>query len=123
MMMRDLRAELTPTGRIKMKLGFIGLGIMGTPMAGHLIAAGHEVYLATKREIPAALLNAGGTGCQNAQEVAEKSDIVFLMVPDTPQVEDVLFGENGVMGGISSGKLVVDQAVRRAGIRDRCGVC
>lgn len=92
------------------KLGFIGLGIMGTPMAGHLIAGGHDVYLATRSAIPAALTDSGGIACATAREVAEQSDIAFLMVPDTPHVEDVLFGEHGVASGLSAGKTVVDMS-------------
>ncbi|WP_068108268.1 2-hydroxy-3-oxopropionate reductase [Tropicimonas marinistellae] len=92
------------------KLGFIGLGIMGTPMAGHLIAAGHELFLNTLNEVPAELLDAGGTACATAREVAEAAEIVFIMVPDTPHVETVLFGENGVAEGLSAGKIVVDHS-------------
>ncbi|MCP1199557.1 2-hydroxy-3-oxopropionate reductase [Notoacmeibacter sp. MSK16QG-6] len=92
------------------KLGFIGLGIMGAPMAGHLIAAGHDVSLATRSDIPTALTDAGGKACKSAREVAEASDIIFLMVPDTPHVEDVLFGENGVAEGLAEGKTVVDMS-------------
>jgi 2-hydroxy-3-oxopropionate reductase len=91
-------------------LGFIGLGIMGTPMAGHLIAAGHTVYLNTRSTVPAALLEAGGKACDSAQEVAQKADIIFLMLPDTPDVEAVLFGDNGVASGLSTGKTVVDMS-------------
>jgi 2-hydroxy-3-oxopropionate reductase len=91
-------------------LGFIGLGIMGAPMAGHLIAAGHTVYLNTRSAVPAQLLEAGGKACASAQEVAEKADIIFLMLPDTPDVEAVLFGANGVAAGLSAGKTVVDMS-------------
>ncbi|PQA76211.1 2-hydroxy-3-oxopropionate reductase [Rhodoferax sp. TS-BS-61-7] len=91
-------------------LGFIGLGIMGKPMAGHLIAAGHTVYLNTKSNVPDDLLQAGGKACASAQEVAEKADIVFLMLPDTPDVELVLFGAKGVATGLSAGKTVVDMS-------------
>lgn len=93
-----------------MKVGFIGLGIMGKPMAGHLIAGGHELYLKTRREVPAELVSAGGTACESAAEVAEKADVVILMVPDTPDVERVLFGEGGVADGLSAGKTVVDMS-------------
>ncbi len=92
------------------KLGFIGLGIMGAPMAGHLIAAGHDVYLATRSAIPAALTDAGGHACGTAKEVAENADTIFLMVPDTPHVEDVLFGETGVASALTAGKTVVDMS-------------
>jgi len=91
-------------------LGFIGLGIMGAPMAGHLIAAGHTVYLNTRSKVPAALLEAGGKACASAQEVAQKADIIFLMLPDTPDVEAVLFGDNGVASGLRAGKTVVDMS-------------
>ena len=93
-----------------MKLGFIGLGIMGTPMAGHLRAAGHELYVHTRSEVPAVLAEAGAVACANAKEVAQKADIVFLMVPDTPDVQKVLFGENGVASGLSQGQIVVDMS-------------
>src|SRR5512134_3164463 len=102
-----------------MKLGFIGLGIMGTPMAGHLRAAGHELFVATRSKVPAALLEAGAKACANGAEVARAADIVFLMLPDTPDVERVLFGEGGVTTGLSSsgrgpdgrvGKTVVDMS-------------
>jgi 2-hydroxy-3-oxopropionate reductase len=91
-------------------LGFIGLGIMGAPMAGHLLAAGHTVYLNTRSTVPAALLEAGGHACATTQEVAQKADIIFLMLPDTPDVEAVLFGEKGVASGLGAGKTVVDMS-------------
>ena len=93
-----------------LKLGFIGLGIMGAPMAGHLRAAGHALFLATRSQVPQALLDAGAVRCANAREVAAAADIVFTMVPDTPDVEAVLFGENGVAQGLAQGKLVVDMS-------------
>ncbi len=93
-----------------MKLGFIGLGIMGAPMAGHLLAAGHELHVHTRSKVPAALTEAGARACANASEVAQRADIVFLMLPDTPDVEKVLFGEQGVAAGLSAGKTVVDMS-------------
>jgi len=92
-----------------MKVGFIGLGIMGKPMAGHLIAGGHETYLNSRGGVPAEL-TAKGKSCANAKEVAQKADVIFLMVPDTPDVEKVLFGENGVAEGLTKGKTVVDMS-------------
>ena len=86
------------------KLGFIGLGIMGAPMAGHLVKAGHEVFLTTRSKVPADLLTGKGVACASAKEVAEKADIIFLMLPDTPDVEAVLFGENGVSAGLADAK-------------------
>ncbi len=91
-------------------LGFIGLGIMGAPMAGHLIAAGHTVYLHTRSQVPPELTGAGGIACASAQEVAQRADIVFMMLPDTPDVEAVLFGKLGVAAGLSAGKTVVDMS-------------
>lgn len=91
-------------------IGFIGLGIMGAPMAGHLLAAGHTVQLHTRSKVPDALLAAGGLACDSAQQVAERADIVFLMLPDTPDVAAVLFGEGGVAAGLSEGKTVVDMS-------------
>ena len=93
-----------------MKLGFIGLGIMGTPMAGHLRAAGHELYVTTRSKLPQALLDSGAVACSSAKAVAEAADEIFTMVPDTPDVETVLFGANGVAAGLAKGKTVVDMS-------------
>jgi 2-hydroxy-3-oxopropionate reductase len=93
-----------------MKLGFIGLGIMGTPMAGHLRAAGHELFVTTRSKLPPALLEAGASACASARAVAQAADVIFTMVPDTPDVEAVLFGEFGVASGLSAGKTVVDMS-------------
>ena len=92
------------------KLGFIGLGIMGVPMAGHLIAAGHEVFLNTLNQVPRSLVDAGGKACPTAAAVAKAADIIFIMVPDTPQVEEVLFGDDGVAEVLTEGKTVVDMS-------------
>jgi 2-hydroxy-3-oxopropionate reductase len=92
------------------KIGFIGLGIMGTPMAGHLIKGGHDVYLYTHGSVPGALVEAGGKACASGKEVAQQADIIITMVPDTPHVADALFGANGVAEGLSKGKLVVDMS-------------
>lgn len=91
-------------------LGFIGLGIMGAPMAEHLQAAAHQMFLQSRSGAPKNLLNAGGIACNTAREVAEQADIIFIMVPDTPHVEEVLFGDDGVSSGISAGKIVVDMS-------------
>jgi 2-hydroxy-3-oxopropionate reductase len=93
-----------------MNVGFIGLGIMGTPMAGHLIKGGHKLFLKTRREVPAPLTAAGGVACRTAAEVARNAEIVITMVPDTPDVEAVLFGKDGVAEGLSKGKVVVDMS-------------
>jgi 2-hydroxy-3-oxopropionate reductase len=91
-----------------LNLGFIGLGIMGAPVAGHLLAAGHKLFVRTRSKVPEAL--AGAVVCASNREVAEKADVVFLMLPDTPDVEAVLFGEDGVASGLSKGKTVVDMS-------------
>ena len=92
------------------KLGFIGLGIMGTPMAGHLIKAGHALFVNTRSTVPADLVAAGAQACATAAEVARNADIVFMMLPDTPDVAKVLWGDNGVAAGLSQGKTVVDMS-------------
>src|ERR1700746_3508875 len=91
-------------------VGFIGLGIMGRPMAGHLQAAGHRMFLHDVASIPEELVAAGGVVCKSGKEVAEESDVVIVMVPDTPHVEAVLFGPAGVAEGISRGQIVVDMS-------------
>ena len=96
-----------------MRLGWIGLGIMGTPMAGHLRAAGHDLFVATRSKVPQALLEAGAVACVDGAEVARRADVIFTMVPDTPDVEKVLFGAGGVAEGLAdggAGKAVVDMS-------------
>lgn len=93
-----------------LRLGFIGLGIMGAPMAGHLVAAGHTVFVHTRGRVPPAIADSRATLCTSARGVAERADIVFTMVPDTPDVEAVLFGADGVAAGLSAGKTVVDMS-------------
>ena len=94
----------------KLKLGFIGLGIMGAPMAGHLVNAGHEVFINTRTKVPESLAASSAVQCSSPQEVASKADIIFTMVPDTPDVEKVLFGDKGIASGLSKGKIVVDMS-------------
>lgn len=94
----------------QLKLGFIGLGIMGGPMASHLVNAGHQVFINTRSKLPEYLASSAGIACATPQEVAVKADIIFTMVPDTPDVEKVLFGEKGVAAGLSKGKIVVDMS-------------
>ena len=92
-------------------IGFIGLGIMGAPMAGHLQAAGHTVITSKHSSPPRQeLLDKGLRVLDTPKAVAEAAETVILMLPDTPQVQDVLFGENGVAGGLSAGKLVIDMS-------------
>ena len=91
-------------------IGFIGLGIMGAPMAGHLINDGHTLFTNTVGPTPSALVEAGARVCLNGAEVASQADIVFIMVPDTPQVDEVLFGNDGVASALTAGKIVVDMS-------------
>jgi 2-hydroxy-3-oxopropionate reductase len=92
------------------KIGFIGLGIMGAPMAANLQAGGHKLYLHDRRNPPAALIEGGATVCTSAAEVAKRADVIIIMVPDTPHVEAVLFEEDGVAKGLTPGKIVVDMS-------------
>ncbi|GAA1555595.1 2-hydroxy-3-oxopropionate reductase [Kribbella hippodromi] len=87
-----------------MRIGFIGLGVMGRPMADNLLAAGHELAVYRGRTDLAAVL------CGSAKEVAERSEVVILMVPDTPDVESVLFAPGGVAEGLRAGSLVLDMS-------------
>jgi len=95
---------------IMLDIGFIGLGIMGRPMARHLQEAGYRLFLHDVGPVAPELVTGGGIVCKSGHEVADKSDVTIIMVPDTPQVEAVLFGENGVAGGLSRGKIVVDMS-------------
>jgi 2-hydroxy-3-oxopropionate reductase len=92
------------------KLGFIGLGIMGTPMALRLRAGGHELFIHTRSAPKPEVVEAGAVRCGSAREVAQQADIVFVMVPDTPDVAKVLFDAEGVAAGLSQGKTVVDMS-------------
>ena len=92
------------------KIGFIGLGIMGKPMSLNLIRGGHELYVHSRHGAPQDLVAAGATPCDNAMEVARKADTVITMVPDTPDVDAVLFGAKGVAEGLTRGKIVVDMS-------------
>ena len=92
------------------KVGFVGLGIMGTPMAGHLIAAGHQLFLYDPKPLRPELIDKGALACTSTKEVAQRSDVVIVMVPDTPDVGTALFSERGVAAGLSKGKIVVDMS-------------
>lgn len=94
-----------------MDIGFIGLGIMGRPMAGHLLAAGHRLATVQNRSpLPPELLEQGVDVRASPREVAASSETIVLMLPDTPDVEKVLFGEDGVAEGLAPGKLVIDMS-------------
>ncbi|NDR55982.1 2-hydroxy-3-oxopropionate reductase [Pseudoruegeria sp. M32A2M] len=92
------------------KLGFIGLGIMGGPMALNLQKGGYEIFACDMKKVPDALVEGGAVVCGSAREVAEKADIIFTMLPNTPDVGKVLFGENGVAEGLTPGKIVIDHS-------------
>jgi len=91
-------------------IGFIGLGTMGRPMAGHLQAAGHKLFLHDVAPLPQELIAGGGVACKSGKQVAQEADAIIVMVPDTPHVEAVLFGADGVAAGLSKGKIVVDMS-------------
>ncbi len=93
-----------------MKIGFVGLGIMGHPMALNLIKGGHELFVYGKRRLSADIREAGATVCDTLKAIAEQAEVVILMVPDTPDVKSVLFDPGGVVEGLSPGKIVVDMS-------------
>jgi len=91
-------------------VGFIGLGIMGKPMAFNLLKGGHTLFLHSRSGVPAELVDAGGHACPSPAVVAARSEIVITMVPDTPDVERVLFGPQGVADALTPGALVIDMS-------------
>ena len=98
-----------------MKIGFIGLGIMGSPMALHLVNAGHQLYVNTHGKVPEPVAASTAQPCANAAEVTGHADVIFTMVPDTPDVEAVLFGANGIADGLKASrggtrKIIVDMS-------------
>jgi 2-hydroxy-3-oxopropionate reductase len=93
-----------------MKVGFIGLGIMGRPMALNLIKAGHDLCLHSRGGVPQELTGAGGKACATGKEVARNAEVIITMVPDTAHVEQVLFAQDGVAAGLAAGKVVVDMS-------------
>ena len=92
------------------RIGFVGLGLMGRPMAGHLRAAGHELYVHDHKPAPQALIAQGAIQCASGKVVAERADIIITMVPDTPNVAAALFDADGIAAGLSPGKIVVDMS-------------
>ena len=94
-----------------MKIGFIGLGIMGKPMAKNLLAAGHELVVNNRSPEPVAELVAlGATAADTAREVAEQVELVLTMVPDGPQVLQVVCGDDGVLAGAHDGLTLIDMS-------------
>ncbi|MDH5513023.1 MAG: NAD(P)-binding domain-containing protein, partial [Gammaproteobacteria bacterium] len=92
-----------------MKLGFIGLGIMGRPMALNLRKAGHDLWVHGRRPVTMeVLVEAGARACHTVAEVAANAEIIFIMVSDTPDVENIVLGDNGLIQGLQPGQVVVD---------------
>lgn len=96
------------------KIGFIGLGIMGKPMAEHLIRGGHTLFLQTRSGVTEDMVALGGIVCATPKDVAQQANIIITMLPDTPDVEKVLFGDNGVVEGLNfhsePRKIIVDMS-------------
>ena len=92
-----------------MKIGFVGLGIMGSPMAQNLMKGGHQLFVYGKRTVPAEI-RGGATVCDTLKAVAEQAETIIIIVPDTPDVRDVLFEADGVFAGLSAGKTVIDMS-------------
>ncbi len=90
--------------------GFIGLGIMGKPMAANLLKNNVPLAAFTRSGVPDELKQAGAIACDSPAAVAAKADVIFIMVPDTPDVERVLFGEDGLAGALRAGQTVVDMS-------------
>ncbi|WP_034946733.1 2-hydroxy-3-oxopropionate reductase [Erwinia oleae] len=94
-----------------MKIGFIGLGIMGKPMSKNLIKAGYSLVVRDHNpESVAELVSAGAIAADSAKAVAEQSDIIITMLPNSPQVKEVVLGENGVIDGAKPGTIVIDMS-------------
>ena len=99
-----------------MNIGFVGLGLMGRPMAGHLLKGGHTLFvndlylIKNNKPLPEELAAAGAVEIKSLKDLAAKADIIITMVPDTPDVDAALFGPDGIAAGLSSGKIVVDMS-------------
>jgi 2-hydroxy-3-oxopropionate reductase len=93
-----------------MNVGFVGLGIMGRPMSAHLLKGGHALHLHSRSGVPVELTAQGGHACGTGREVAERSEVIFTMVPDTADVEKALFAPGGIAEGLAAGKVVVDMS-------------
>src|SRR5262249_36628344 len=92
-----------------MQIGFVGLGIMGRPMANNLLKGGHKLFVYGKRTVPAEIREAAA-GCETGKRAAAAAEIIIIMVPDTPDVQDVLFCPDGVAAGLKPGTTVVDMS-------------
>jgi 2-hydroxy-3-oxopropionate reductase len=93
-----------------MNIGFIGLGVMGRPMASNLIKGGHTLFINRVKPVSQPLVDQGGKPVDSPRAAAEAAEVIILMVPDTPDVEQVLFGPDGVAEGLTPGKLVIDMS-------------
>ncbi len=94
-----------------MKIGFIGLGIMGKPMSKNLLKAGYSLVVRDHNaESEAELVKLGATTAANAKELAQQCDVVITMVPNSPQVKEVCLGENGIIDGAKPGLVVIDMS-------------
>src|SRR3954465_3942568 len=113
--MRPLQSPAMST-----RVAFVGLGIMGLPMAGHLLAAGHELTVHTRTKGKAeGLLAKGATWADTPRAAAERADVAFICVTDTPDVRDVLLGDDGVIAAARAGMVVVDHStISPAGTRE-----
>src|SRR5215212_3713107 len=104
-MTRRIKSSLLPP------VAFIGLGIMGAPMAGHLLNAGHPMTVFTRTKSKATeLVKRGATLVDSPAECAKHADVVFVCVTDTPDVQDVLLGKNGIVQSARKGLIVVDHS-------------
>lgn len=92
------------------KIGFIGVGIMGKPMALNLIKAGYTVFVHQKNKSADEVVKAGAQSCTTSKEIAEKADVIITMLPDSPEVIQVVEGSNGVLAGIKKGSLFIDMS-------------
>src|SRR5437867_12458582 len=88
-----------PIRRRVVKIGFVGLGIMGRPMANNLLKGGHQLFVYGKRTVPPEIREAA-TVCDTRKALAEAAETIIIMVPDTPDVQDVLFSPDGVAAGL-----------------------
>ena len=93
------------------RIGLIGLGIMGKPIARNLLKAGYSLTVYSRgRSTVEALMADGAAGARSSQEVAERSDVVITMVTDTPDVRQVILGDNGVLTGMRAGGIIIDMS-------------
>ena len=92
------------------KIGFIGLGIMGRPMAKHLMKAGHSLVVLSKSNAAQDLQKEGAKLMEHPAQLAAEADVIITMLPDSPEVENTVLGENGVMSGIKKGSLFIDMS-------------